>query len=86
MHDGESPSQISEAAKQQVLKYNTVRFHNGLATRAAGKDNDFTLETEAGESFHTRKLLFGCCILQQLPPPADQKEMLSNHNNECVPF
>ena len=67
MHDGESPRQISEAAKQQVLKYNTVRFHNGLATRAAGKDNDFTLETEAGESFHTRKLLFTTGITDLMP-------------------
>lgn len=67
LHDGESPQQISEAAKQQVLQYNTVRFHNGLATRVARKDNGFMLETEAGESFHTRKLLFATGITDLMP-------------------
>jgi thioredoxin reductase len=50
-----------------VLKYNTVRFHNGLATRATRKDNGFTLETEAGEYFHTRKLLFATGITDLMP-------------------
>lgn len=67
IHDGESPKQISEAAKRQVLQYNTVRFHNGLATRAVRNDNGFTIETETGSSFHSRKLLFATGITDLMP-------------------
>lgn len=67
IHDGESPKQISEAARQQVLQYNTVRFHNGLAIRAARINNGFTIETEAGDSFHSRKLLFATGVTDIMP-------------------
>jgi thioredoxin reductase len=67
MHDGEPPKQISEAAKQQVLQYKTVRFHNGLATRAARTDNGFTVETETGDSFQSRKLLFATGLIDLMP-------------------
>lgn len=30
-HDGEKPAEISRQAKMQVLKYDTVKFHEGTA-------------------------------------------------------
>src|SRR6187402_2066521 len=46
-HDGEKPNVIAEKAKKEVLNYNTVRFHHGLA--ASGKKNEtgFTITTQA---------------------------------------
>jgi thioredoxin reductase len=70
-HDGETPKQIRETAKQQVLQYKTVRFHNGLATRATHINNAFTIETETGESFTSRKVIFATGITDVMPAIKD---------------
>jgi thioredoxin reductase len=66
-HDGDTPKQISESARQQVLLYKTVRFHNGLATRATRTDAGFMVETETGEYFAAKKLVFATGITDTMP-------------------
>lgn len=66
-HDGDTPKQIGDVARQQVLQYKTVRLHNGLATRATRTNTGFVIETEAGESFDTRKLIFTTGITDTMP-------------------
>ncbi len=41
--DGKTPLQIATLAKQQVEKYNTVTFFNGLATHGIKTDNGFEI-------------------------------------------
>lgn len=65
--DGETPAAITEKAKTQVLKYDTVKFHNGLVTEASGNDKAFEVVTEAGERFFSRKLLFATGLLDIMP-------------------
>jgi len=46
--DGAKPSEIAEKAKQQVLKYDTVTFVNGLATVGKKLDNGFSITLQNG--------------------------------------
>ena len=66
-HDGDTPKQIIEAARQQVLAYKTVGLHNGLATRTTRTNTGFVVETETGDSFNTRKLIFATGITDVMP-------------------
>lgn len=66
-HDGDTPKQISEAARAQVLQYKTVRLHNGMATRATRTDTGFMIDTETGDSFAGRKLVFATGVTDTMP-------------------
>jgi len=65
--DGEKPNVIAEKAKAQVLKYNTVKFHNGLAVSGEKTESGFTIATQAGEEFSTKKLIFAAGIKDIMP-------------------
>jgi len=56
--DGKTPKEISTIARQQVEKYNTVSFFNGLATNGAKAENGFEIQTASGETFNAKKLIF----------------------------
>nr|WP_294874920.1 NAD(P)/FAD-dependent oxidoreductase [uncultured Pedobacter sp.] len=64
--DGLPPKQIADAAKDQVLKYNTVIFHEDIAIGAVKAENDFIISTQSGESFAATKLLFATGISDQM--------------------
>ncbi len=66
-HDGETPAEISAKAKRQVLEYNTVSFINGKVINASKKENSFDVETEKGEMFHAKKLLFATGVTDIMP-------------------
>jgi thioredoxin reductase len=66
-HDGNTPKAISMQAKEQVLKYDTVSFLQGMAASASQLDKGFEVKTAAGEVFSTRKLLFATGIKDQMP-------------------
>lgn len=61
-HDGKTPAEIAALARAQVLAYPTVALHAGLAVKASGKDGAFTVETEAGEAFLVKKLIFAAGV------------------------
>lgn len=65
--DGEKPSAIAEKAKTQVLKYNTVKFHNGLAIDGKKTENGFVIITQKGENFEAKKLVFATGIKDIMP-------------------
>ncbi len=66
-HDGKPPKEISNLAKEQVEKYDTVRFHRGLATGAEKTADGFTVGTDAGESFTAKKLIFATGVKDEMP-------------------
>lgn len=53
--DGQTPKEISTLAKQQVERYKTVVFYNGMATRGIKTENGFEIETDSGETFNAKK-------------------------------
>jgi thioredoxin reductase len=67
-HDGNTPKAIAMQAKEQVLKYNTVTFLQGVAVSATKQDRGFNITTAAGEEFSARKLLFTTGIKDKMPP------------------
>ncbi|MET3875781.1 NAD(P)/FAD-dependent oxidoreductase [Chitinophaga sp. OAE865] len=65
--DGKTPAEISALAKQQVEKYTTVKFHNGLAETAVKTENGFEITTKLDEKFHAKKLIFATGIKDIMP-------------------
>lgn len=65
--DGKKPSEISENAKTQVLKYKTVKFHNDLVINAKKAENGFEIFTHKGEKFTAKKLVFATGIKDIMP-------------------
>jgi len=66
-HDGHSPEEISNLAKQQPRKYETVTFFNGLAVDAKKTADGFEIQVASGEIFAGRKLIFATGIKDLLP-------------------
>jgi thioredoxin reductase len=60
--DGNTPKEIASLAKQQVEKYDTVTFYNGLAKDAVKTEAGFEIRTESGEIFRAKKLIFATGI------------------------
>ncbi len=65
--DGKTPGEISAVAKQQVEKYTTVKFHNGLAETAVKTGNGFEITTKLNEKFHAKKLIFATGVKDIMP-------------------
>ncbi|OQP58313.1 pyridine nucleotide-disulfide oxidoreductase [Niastella vici] len=67
-HDGNTPKAIAMQAKEQVLKYDTVTFLQGIAVSASKNEKGFDIKTAAGDTFTARKLLFATGIKDKMPP------------------
>lgn len=65
--DGETPKAIADKARAQVLKYDTVALHNGLATKGIRTEKGFEIHTQSGEIFTAKKLLFATGVADQMP-------------------
>ncbi|MEP7109903.1 MAG: NAD(P)/FAD-dependent oxidoreductase [Ferruginibacter sp.] len=65
--DGKTPTEIAALAKQQVERYNTIEFFNGLATKATKTENGFEIRAASGEAFRAGKLIFATGIRDVLP-------------------
>ncbi|RAW02432.1 NAD(P)/FAD-dependent oxidoreductase [Pseudochryseolinea flava] len=66
-HDGRPPKEIAILAKQQVEKYERVKFFDGFAVDAQKKDNGFQVTTDSGDVFSATKLIFTTGIKDILP-------------------
>ncbi|WP_242917324.1 NAD(P)/FAD-dependent oxidoreductase [Pontibacter liquoris] len=67
IQDGEKPSVIAEKAKAQVLTYDTVKFHTGLAVRGRKTEKGFAITTQSGEEFKGKKVVFATGIKDVMP-------------------
>jgi thioredoxin reductase len=65
--DGKTPKEIATSAKQQVEKYETITFFNGLATNGSKTDKGFEIQVTSGEIFHADKLIFATGIKDEIP-------------------
>ncbi len=66
-HDGKTPKEISDLAKEQVLQYKTVEFYDGLAARVLKQPENFMVQTESGETFHTKKIILASGVKDIIP-------------------
>jgi thioredoxin reductase len=65
--DGKRPKEISELAKEQVTKYETVSFFNGTAIKTSKSDNGFEVETGCGEKFTAKKIILATGVKDIMP-------------------
>jgi len=65
--DGKTPKEISTIAREQVQKYDTVKFHDGVVVKTAKLYNGFEVETEQGEKFTAKKLIIATGIKDVQP-------------------
>lgn len=65
--DGEKPGAIAEKAKEQVINYNTVKFHKDLAINGRKTENGFDITTQTGSTFKAKKLIFATGIRDIMP-------------------
>ncbi|MEJ8819467.1 NAD(P)/FAD-dependent oxidoreductase [Lacibacter sp. H407] len=65
--DGKTPKEISTIAKQEVVQYKTIKFFNGLAISGRKTENGFEIETENGNIFKAKKLVFATGVKDIMP-------------------
>lgn len=66
-HDGSTPSQIATLARQQVEKYDTVKFYDDVVVNGAKTQTGFEIETHSGNAFNANKLIFATGIKDIMP-------------------
>lgn len=66
-HDGHAPAQIAAEARQKLTKYDTIKFHNGLAVAVGKTDRRFEVTAQSGEKFSGKKLIFATGIRDIMP-------------------
>lgn len=65
--DGESPGQISKKAKEEVLKYPTVKFVGDRVVAATKTNGHYKIQTEEKKLFSATKLIFATGVLDIIP-------------------
>ncbi|WP_449388314.1 NAD(P)/FAD-dependent oxidoreductase [Chryseobacterium lineare] len=65
--DGKAPKEISDLAKEQVAKYETVSFFNGIVIKTSKNAADFNVETETGEKFTAKKIILATGVKDIMP-------------------
>jgi thioredoxin reductase len=66
-HDGETPAEIARQAKEQVLKYLTITFKSDLAISGRPTAGGFEIDTQLGDTYFGKKLVFATGIADQMP-------------------
>jgi thioredoxin reductase len=66
-HDGHSPQQIAQEAKAQVGHHKTVEFYDGLAVKGRRTTKGFAIETQLGDTFTAKKLIFATGVIDIMP-------------------
>src|SRR5690554_8230673 len=60
--DGKTPNEIALLGKQQVAKYDTIEFFNGLAISGRTTAKGYEIQTSTNEKFSAYKLIFATGI------------------------
>jgi thioredoxin reductase len=66
--DGKTPQEISTLARQQVEKYESVKFYTGIATHGAKTEKGFEIKTASGETFKAKKLIMATGVKDLMLP------------------
>jgi len=65
--DGEPPGVIAARAREQVLRYHSVTFFYGRAKAVSGRDSEFQVTTDNGDSFLAQKVVLATGVTDILP-------------------
>ncbi|WP_424964226.1 NAD(P)/FAD-dependent oxidoreductase [Ekhidna sp.] len=73
-HDGATPSNISAIAKDQVLQYPTVHWHDGSAYDIMGQKDSFEVAIDGGKAVFARRVILAGGLKDVLPDIPGFKE------------
>lgn len=65
--DGASPAEIMKKAKEQVLKYPTIKFVEGTVVDVEKNDPGFEIIMKGAERFRSKKILFATGVVDRIP-------------------
>ncbi|SMG48091.1 NAD(P)/FAD-dependent oxidoreductase [Arenibacter troitsensis] len=65
--DGSTPKEISEIAKSQVAKYDSIEFYDGLAVSGKRNNIGFEVTTSKGDVFTAKKLVLATGVKDLMP-------------------
>lgn len=65
--DGKSPKEIASLGREEVLKYDTVQFHEGFVITASKSSEGFEVCMLSGAIFSARKLIFATGVKDIMP-------------------
>jgi thioredoxin reductase len=65
--DGKTPWEIARLARQDVEKYDTIKFFSGQAIKGTKTVNGFEIQTSHGETYGGKKLIFATGIRDVMP-------------------
>lgn len=65
--DGNTPVEITNTAKKQVIKYDTVNSINATATNGIPTQNGFEIQIASGDIFNAKKIIFATGITDIMP-------------------
>ena len=66
-HDGDTPKEISDHAKQQVLEYPNVKFLNDSVVAASKEESGYTITTQNSQQVQAKKILFATGVKDIMP-------------------
>ena len=66
-NDGKTPKEIASLAREEVGKYDSVRFLDALVTAGIQTGSGFQVQVETGKTFRTKKLVLATGISDVLP-------------------
>lgn len=66
-NDGKTPAEIASIAKEQVVKYESVRLLNGTVTNGRKMANGYEIVLTSGEVYNAKKLVFATGIKDIMP-------------------
>lgn len=66
-HDGKTPKKITTLAKQQVEKYETIKFYIGFAVSGIKTEDGYEITTNTNDKFTTKKIIFATGIKDTMP-------------------
>ena len=81
--DGVDPALIFESSREQLLRYPSLRWHQGVAERVDGEKDAFKVRTHSGECFETRRILFAVGVKDILPPIDGLQQRWGQHVFHC---
>jgi len=66
-HDGRPPKEIAGLAREQVEKYNTVKFYPGTVIKTKKTPEGFKVETDTHDFFYAKKLILASGVKDIMP-------------------
>ncbi|GAB5566152.1 MAG: FAD-dependent oxidoreductase [Winogradskyella sp.] len=65
--DGSKPKEITEIAKGQVAKYNSIKFYNGFVVSGKRNNQGFEIATSKSDVFTAKKLILATGVKDLMP-------------------